>query len=147
MERCSRIAEEYGLKFVIEPRIGETVSNSDAMLKLIEDVGEDSFGAVLDTGHLHAAKEMLPLSIEKLGNRIIYVHVSDNDGGDNYHWTPGKGTINWDSVFKALRKHNYKGYIAIDVGGHDIRDRLDEEVLEARKFIEQKSDNTFDRAL
>lgn len=138
MKRCSRIAGEYNLKFVIEPRIGETISNSDAMLRLIDDVNEDNFGAVLDTGHLHAAKELIPLSIEKLGSRILYVHVSDNDGRDNFHWAPGKGTIDWDAVFVGLKKYGFRGCIAIDVGGQDIRDRLDEEVTLAKSFIEEK---------
>ncbi len=138
MKRCSRIAAEYNLKFVIEPRIGETISNSDAMLRLIDEVGEDNFGAVLDTGHLHAAKELIPLSIEKLGDRILYVHISDNDGRDNFHWAPGKGTIDWDSIFIGLKRHGFRGCIAIDVGGQDIRDRLDEEVIQAKSFIENK---------
>ncbi len=137
VKRCALIARDYGLKLAIEPRIGETVSNSDAMLKLLEDVAEDNLGAVLDTGHLHAAKELIPLSIEKLSEKIIYVHISDNDGRDNYHWAPGKGTIDWDAVFIGLKKYGYTGYIAIDVGGQDIRDRLDEEVLQAKRFVEK----------
>ena len=136
MKRCARAAGEYGLKFAIEPRVGETVSNSDAMLMLIRDVGEENFGAVLDVGHLNAAKELIPLSIEKLGSRIFYVHASDNDSRDNYHWAPGRGVVDWDSVFEELAKYKFTGYIAIDVGGQDIKERLDEEVLEARKFIE-----------
>lgn len=138
MKKCSRIAYEHNLRFVIEPRVGETISNSDAMLRLIDEVNEDNFGAVLDTGHLHAAKELIPLSIEKLGNRIFYVHISDNDGRDNYHWAPGKGTIDWDAVFIGLKKHGFRGYIAIDVGGYDIKDKLDEEITIAKKFVEEK---------
>jgi len=137
MRKCASIAKEYGLIFSIEPRIGETISNSDAMLRLIDEVNMDNFGAVLDTGHLHAAKELIPLSIEKLGEKIVYVHVSDNDGRDNYHWAPGRGTIDWEAVFRGLKKFNYKGYIAIDVGGPDIKDRLDEEILAAKKFVEE----------
>lgn len=137
MRAIAKIAADYGLKYVIEPRIGETISNSDAMLKLIEDVNMDNFGAVLDTGHLHAAKELIPLSIEKLGEKIWYLHVSDNDGRDNWHWAPGKGNIDWDGVFKGLKKFGFNGPIAIDVGGKDILDRLDDEVMEAKSFIEK----------
>lgn len=137
MRRASRIAAARGLKFIIEPRIGETVSNSDAMLRLIDEVGEDNFGAVLDVGHLHAAKELIPLSVEKLGGRIFYVHASDNDGRDNYHWAPGRGTVDWEGVFEALRKHCFRGPIAVDVGGPDIAARLDEEVATAREFLER----------
>lgn len=137
MKSCAKIAKDYGLLFTVEPRIGETISNSDAMLRLLEEVNEDNFGAVLDVGHLHAAKELIPLSIEKLGERILYVHASDNDGRDNYHWAPGRGTVDWDAVFEGLRKFRFGGYIAIDVGGPDIRERLDEEVLSAKKFVEE----------
>ena len=107
------------------------------MLKLLEEVNEENFGAVLDCGHLNAAKEIIPLSIEKLGEKIMYVHASDNDGRDNYHFAPGKGTIDWDGVFQALRKHKFNGYIAIDVGGEEVKNRLNEEVLEAKNFLEK----------
>jgi len=136
MRRAARVAAERGLRLAVEPRVGETVSNSDAMLRLIDEVGEDNFGAVLDVGHLHAAKELIPLSVEKLADRIFYVHASDNDGRDNFHWAPGRGTVDWDGVFEALRKHGFRGPIAVDVGGPDLRGRLDEEVLEAKKFVE-----------
>ena len=136
MKSCSAIAREHGLLFTVEPRIGETISNSDAMLSLMNEVEEDNFGAVLDTGHLHSAKELLPVSIEKLNKKIFYVHLSDNDGRDNYHRAPGKGTIDWDGVFEGLRKYNFKGYVAIDVGGKDIDD-LEVEVVSSRVFAEQ----------
>jgi len=135
--RASRIALDAGLKFVIEPRIGETISNSDAMLRLIDDVGMDNFGAVLDTGHLHAAKELLPLSVEKLGERIMYVHASDNDGRDNLHLPPGEGTVDWEGVFRGLRKFGFRGPIAVDVGGREVLSRLDEAVLKSREFVEE----------
>ncbi|RLF00680.1 MAG: hypothetical protein DRJ57_00560 [Thermoprotei archaeon] len=138
MRKLAKIAADHGLKFVVEPRIGETISNSDAMLRLIDEVGEDNFGAVLDTGHLHAAKELLPLSVEKLGDKVYYVHASDNDGRDNYHWAPGRGTVDWDGLFEALKKHRFDGPIAIDVGGPDIASKLDEEVARAKEFLERK---------
>jgi len=136
MRKIAVIAEDRGLRFAIEPRIGETISNSDAMLRLMEAVNVDCFGAVLDTGHLHAAKELLALSVEKLGNKIFYVHISDNDGRDNYHWAPGRGTIDWEGVFRGLKRHKFNGPIAIDVGGPDLLEHLDEEVMRAKRFVE-----------
>ncbi|MEW6232758.1 MAG: sugar phosphate isomerase/epimerase family protein [Chloroflexota bacterium] len=113
---CARSAEQGGLRFCLEPRVGENVSNTDALLRLMEAVNNPNFGAVLDTGHLHAQKEILPLSVEKLGKRIFYLHVSDNDGRTNEHLALGRGTVDWEGVFGALAKHGYRGYVAIDVG-------------------------------
>lgn len=116
VKRCDKVAWDSGLKLCMEPRVGESISNTDAMLRLIDAVRSDNFGAVLDTGHLHAQKEIIPLSIEKLGRKIFYVHASDNDGRDNYHLELGQGTIDWEDVLRALNKFSFKGYIGIDVG-------------------------------
>lgn len=131
---CADEAERAGLKLCLEPRVGEIVSNTDALLRLMDAVDNDNFGAVLDTGHQHAQKEILPLSIEKLGARVHYLHVSDNDGQTNEHLAPGRGTVDWDGVFLALKKHGFSGYVAVDVG--HVLD-LDAQVREAKAFLEE----------
>jgi len=113
---CTAIAKSSGLQLVMEPRVGEIVSNTDGLLRLIDQVEDPSFGVVFDTGHLYAQKEMLPLSLEKLGSRVHYVHASDNDGRENEHLAPGRGTIDWDGLLRGLRRHGYDGYIGIDIG-------------------------------
>ncbi len=129
---CATIAREAGLRLAMETRVGEMVSNTDALLRLMDHVADPSFGAVLDTGHLHAQKEILPLSVEKLGHRIFYVHASDNDGRDNAHLAPGRGTVDWDALLQGLRRHGFDGYVGIDVGG--VPD-LDSQYREGVAFI------------
>ena len=134
VKKCDRVALDNGLKLCMEPRVGESISNTDAMLRLIDAVRSDNFGAVLDTGHLHAQKEILPLSIEKLGRKVFYVHASDNDGRDNYHLELGQGTIDWEGVLRALNKFGFKGYIGIDVGHVP---NIDEAYKRSKRFIEE----------
>ena len=73
----ARQAKKAGLKFCVEPRVGEMLSNTDAILRMMDHVGDENFGAVLDTAHLNAQKEILALSVEKLGKRIFFVHAAD----------------------------------------------------------------------
>jgi sugar phosphate isomerase/epimerase len=113
--------------------VGEIISNTDGLLRLMEAVDSDNFGAVLDTGHLHAQKEILPLSVEKLGSRIRYVHASDNDGQTNQHLVPGTGTVDWEGVFLALKKHDFAGYVAVDVGNVP---KVDAAYTESKGFLE-----------
>jgi len=115
-QRCAAVARQAGLPFCLEPRVGEMISNTDALLRLMDHVGADNFGAVLDTAHQHAQKEILPLSVEKLGSRIMYLHVADNDGKINEHKALGEGTVDWEGVFTALKKHHFHGYVAVDIG-------------------------------
>jgi sugar phosphate isomerase/epimerase len=131
---CTEEAERAGLRCCLEPRVGEIVSNTDGLLRLMDALGRESFGAVLDTGHLHAQKEILPLSVEKLGRRIFYLHVSDNDGQTNLHLAVGRGTVDWDGVFLALKKHAFSGYVAVDVGG--VPD-LDAQYRESKVSLER----------
>ena len=58
--RCNEMAKKTGLKLCLEPRDGENVSNTDAMLRLFDAIPDPNFGAVLDTGHQNAQKEILP---------------------------------------------------------------------------------------
>jgi len=113
---CAKVAGQADLPFCLEPRVGEIISNTDALLRLMDHVDDPNFGAVLDTAHQHAQKEILPLSVEKLGSRIMYLHVADNDSMINEHKALGEGTVDWEGVFAALHKHNFGGYVAIDIG-------------------------------
>jgi len=115
MKRCTQIAREHGVQLLVEPRVGELTSNSEALLRLLEAVDDDNLGVILDTAHQHAQKEMLPLSVEKLGKHIRYVHVADNDGTVNRHFEPGTGNIDWEEVFRALKRQGFDGYYAVDL--------------------------------
>lgn len=133
VRRCNQIAKEHGVQLLVEPRVGETTSNCEALLRLAEAVDDENFGVILDTAHQHAQKEMLPLSVEKLGKHIRYVHVADNDGRANWHYVPGTGTIDWEGVFLALKKQGYDGYYATDL---EKQPELEQKFLESKRFLE-----------
>jgi sugar phosphate isomerase/epimerase len=133
ISRCNALAKSAGLPLCLEPRVGEIITNTDAMLRLMDAVNDDNFGAVFDTGHQHAQKEILPLSVEKLGNRIFYLHLSDNNGLTNEHLALGKGTIDWEGLFTALKKQRFNGYVAIDVGNVP---EIETAYVESRIFLE-----------
>lgn len=112
---CTAAAREFGLPLLVEPRVGETVSTSDGLLRLWDAVGDEGLGFILDVAHQHAQKEMLPLAIEKLGRHLKYVHVADNDSRDNRHLPPGSGTVDWDEIFALLARRGFDGFFAVDL--------------------------------
>jgi len=132
----TREARKAKLRFCVEPRVGELLSNTDAILRMMDAVGDDNFGAVLDTAHLNAQKEILALSVEKLGKRIFYVHAADNDGLVNDHVATGRGSVDWDGVFQGLKKHKFSGYLAIDVG---MVPDIDVQYRESFEFLKAKA--------
>lgn len=130
---CAQKARTVGLKLIVEPRVGEIVSNTDSMIRLIEAVNEPNLGAILDTGHQYAQKEILPLSVAKLKDRLMYLHLSDNDSAKNDHFVPGEGTIDWIGLFEALKMNNYQGYAGLDIA--KTNEELSVSYLKARDIL------------
>jgi sugar phosphate isomerase/epimerase len=133
VRRVTAIARSQGVGLLVEPRVGEVVSNSEAMLRLVEAVADDNLGLILDTAHQHAQKELVPLSVEKLGAHLKYVHVADNDGRDNRHFEPGRGTIDFREIFRLLARRSFDGYVSVDL---EKLPRLREKFVQTRGFLE-----------
>ena len=139
ISECNDMAKAHGLRLCIEPRTWENISNVWALELLMREVGSGNLGAVLDTAHLAAQKMPIVQCIEMLGKRIFYVHASDNNFLTEDHLEVGKGGIDWANVFKALKKHNYQGYIGIDVGGKaETKNTLDTMYTNSKKYLEEQ---------
>jgi len=134
ISRCCDIAEDSGLLFAIEPRVHEIVGNTDAALRMIDRVGSKNLGVDADVAHLFAQKEVLPISIEKLGKRMYAVHLSDNDGSAEYHYAPGRGKIEWQSLLEAVKKIGYEGFLTLEVAGVT---NLEEQYIEGKRVVEE----------
>ncbi len=132
-EMC-RIAGERGQQLVIENRVGDFVSTSDGVLRLIEEAGEPNGGALLDVAHTHASKEPLTLVIAKMRDRLMYVHLADNDGSAPHHWPVGRGNIDFEHIFQTLHNVGYGGYVNVDFGGVSP-DQIWEEVKRGREYF------------
>ena len=85
---------------------------------LNEMAGETLFGFCLDTGHLLMAGHDITFAIQKLGDRLIALHVHDNDGYHDDHNVPYVGGVqNWKRFFLGLRAIGYKGDMNMETGG------------------------------
>ena len=133
--QMARIAAGRGQRLVIENRVGDFVNTSDGALKLIEDAGEPNGGLLLDVAHMHATKEFFELVVPKLGQRLMYVHLADNDGSFSHHLPAGQGNVDFGSFFQTLKAASYSGYTNIDYGGV-APDRIWEEVKRGREYFE-----------
>lgn len=132
--QMARVAGRHRQNLIIENRVGDFVSTSDGVLKLIEDAGEPNAGCLLDVAHTHATKEHFDLVIAKLKKRLMYVHLADNDGTFPYHLPAGRGNINFPAVFRSLRVVGYDGYVNVDYGGVPP-DQILSEVKKGREYF------------
>ncbi|MEM3448999.1 MAG: sugar phosphate isomerase/epimerase family protein [Nitrososphaerota archaeon] len=138
ISECNDMAKDHGLKLCIEPRTWENIPNAWALELLMRRIGDRNLGAVLDVAHLAAQKMQPVLCIEMLGGKIFYVHASDSNYLTEDHLEIGKGNIDWVSVLRALQKHQYRGYIGIDIGGKpELKPVLDVIYINSKIYLEK----------
>ena len=112
LQRCSAAAAPHGVRLVLEPinRYETTlINNVDQGLALIEAVGADNFGLLLDTFHMNIEEPKIEDSIRAAGDRIFHFHVADSN-----RWYPGAGHIDFGAVIATLHDIGYAGYVSVE---------------------------------
>jgi sugar phosphate isomerase/epimerase len=86
----------------------ETNLNTNYLLKFFKAVDNKNSFLVYDTGNRLKKKHKQYLEILKLKKKIIHIHLKDkNFFGQNV--IIGTGNVNFTSIFRSLKKINYKG--------------------------------------
>jgi sugar phosphate isomerase/epimerase len=67
-----------------------------------------------DTSHdfLYSAKPGALLS--RWGHLLWVTHIGDNDGVEDRHWLPGKGTLPWNVMKRHFPVGTYEGYLNLE---------------------------------
>jgi sugar phosphate isomerase/epimerase len=110
LRECSAAASSVGVRLALEPinRYETALINTAAEgLELIDQVGADNFGLLLDTFHMNIEEPSLEASISRAANRIFHFHAADSN-----RWYPGAGHINFHSILHLLEDLEYKGYVS-----------------------------------
>ncbi|QLG47987.1 sugar phosphate isomerase/epimerase family protein [Natrinema halophilum] len=125
---------EIGIEF--EPEL--LVENTDEVLALIEDVGQDSLGVNLDVGHAAVYGEDVAESIRASAGSITGVHLEDIVGGPrgkHYHRIPGEGDLDFRNIFNALDDIGYDGFATVEL--YTYPDEPDRAAREAYAELER----------
>jgi molybdopterin synthase catalytic subunit/hydroxypyruvate isomerase len=111
-EVCAYGAER-DVRLVLEPinRYETNLVNTVAEgLELIEQVGADNLGLLLDTFHMNIEEPSIEAGVASAGERLLHFHVADSN-----RWYPGAGHINFAGIISALRRMGYGGYLSAEI--------------------------------
>ena len=89
------LVEMYPVKIYIE---NAQDIDPTPLRKLMDKVHSDRIGVCLDIGHVNYSGVPVTQWFEELGDRIHYLHLSDNMGKFDDHLPLGQGSIDWDLV-------------------------------------------------
>ncbi len=126
--RIERHATDLGIGLCIEnmfPALGGFFRPSDF------DVIFERFPRMqltLDTGHAHimaGGNQRLFGFLERFGQRLGHVHVSDNHGRSDDHLAVGQGAVDFAGVAARLQAAGYDGTVTFEVFDSDRRHLVD----------------------
>lgn len=152
MREVMKTAEKEGVTVCVEAvnRYESPLINTAAeAIRYADLVDSPNLGIHLDTFHMNIEENSVGDAIRLAGKRLRHFHT-----GENNRNVPGRGHVNWDEVFGALKEIGYEKNIVSepflrmgDEVGYDIRvwrpildhptqERLDEAAKELLRFTQ-----------
>lgn len=118
MEKLSRVGRENGVVICFEnmPMQKLSLATVPEILKIVKTIEDDYFKICLDTGHCAVRGQSPAEAVRMIGKEYLYaLHIHDNDGQRDCHWSPFTGVIDWEDFGKALLEIQYEGVISLEV--------------------------------
>jgi sugar phosphate isomerase/epimerase len=117
LTRVAKIAEEEDIKVLIEPEPGLLIENSKQFKKFFTRVvNPKHIGLNFDIGHFYCVNEDPASLVYELSDYIDHFHLADiaNTRIHN-HLIPGKGSIDFRTVFDAMDDIRYHGFVTVEL--------------------------------
>jgi len=115
-KRCADLAAKAGIVLIVEPlntkvnHKGYFLDNCVAGVRLMKEVEHPNLRLLFDIYHEQVQLGNVTRTIQAAAPYVKVYHVADNPGRND----PGTGEMNYDFIYKAIRKTGYEGYITME---------------------------------
>jgi D-psicose/D-tagatose/L-ribulose 3-epimerase len=120
LREAAKYAADLGVKLAVEPLNRfetDLVNTVDQGLELVQEVGAENVGLLLDTFHMNIEEKDIPAAILRAAGQIVEIHACANDRG-----TPGEDHLPWLKIAAALAQAGYAGPLVIEAFTPEIRE-------------------------
>jgi sugar phosphate isomerase/epimerase len=118
---------DVGIVIVLENDIDRS---PDLMVQLVNEVDNPYLGLCMDIGHQHVFSELeAPEWVRRMSNRLMHIHLHDNDGTGDHHWSVGRGTIDFETFYTAVLAYAPQATLALEV-----EDRMEVKMSDLRNL-------------
>lgn len=152
LERLGELAKDKGMKLVYHHHMGTGVQTTEEIDRLMEMTDSNLVHLLYDTGHLYFSGEDPLAVLEKHLPRIKHVHLKDvrpdvakqvkdeqlsflTGVKKGVFTVPGDGAIDFKSLFQALAKAGYQGWMIVEAEQDPALANPFEYALKARQYI------------
>jgi sugar phosphate isomerase/epimerase len=111
LDAIEPLAKRHSIRIALENMIGDDFEMLDTLLP---EYDPGFLGLCYDSGHGNMGGNGLG-QLERLKERLIAVHLHDNDGEHDQHKIPFTGTVDWDSLVPILASSAYQQCVNLEV--------------------------------
>ncbi|MCD2493744.1 TIM barrel protein [Lacrimispora sp. NSJ-141] len=111
-------AEGKGVRITVEPLTpmeSPVVTTSDHCVRLLKDVENENVNFMMDVVPPAIAYEPFSEYFKKLGNRMDYIHICNNDGRTDAHMKLDEGVLPIEDMFTVFKNWEYKDYVSAEL--------------------------------
>ena len=109
LEQLEPFVRARGVRIAIE-----NTNNFDAITQLLSEYDNNYLGLCYDSGHGNTSRTGLE-RLETLKDRLIFVHLHDNDGSSDQHMLPFSGSIDWRRLARIIAESAYTEPVSMEV--------------------------------
>lgn len=107
--------QPFSKSHAVRMALENMVADDFEMLETILAEYDPGFlGFCYDAGHANIGGEGI-MGLERLKDRLIAVHLHDNDGSDDQHKIPFTGTVDWTSLTAVIASSAYRQCVNLEV--------------------------------
>jgi sugar phosphate isomerase/epimerase len=116
LSKVTEVAEREGVNILVEPEPNMLIERSEQFLNFIKRIRSEVVRLNFDIGHFFCVKEDPAKIVHKLSDYIEHFHLADIAKSRVHdHLIPGKGAIDFRSVFKAIDEIGYNGFVTVEL--------------------------------
>lgn len=117
LTRVTKMAEEEDIKVLIEPEPGLLIENSRQFKNFVTKINNSKYIRLnFDIGHFYCVNEDPAKVVYELSDYIEHFHLADiAHTRIHNHLIPGKGSIDFRSVFDAMDDIGYRGFVTVEL--------------------------------
>ena len=115
VESLLPVAEEAGVLIALENLPADHLCSTPTQMRwLLERLDPDRVGFCCDTGHAQLTGTPPAAWVREFHDRLLGIHLQDTHGDNDAHLFPGRGLIDWEDFFAALRERDYRLPITLE---------------------------------
>jgi len=110
---CCSLAERLGVYICVEPLSRNQtnfINTAEEAIRMVEEVGSKNLKITLDVYSMSDEDKPLDSIIMSVSSLLGHFHANDTNGRG-----PGQGNADYLSIFKALKRIRYDGYVSVEV--------------------------------